>query len=77
MVKPDKDGWDEPTTEAILKEINAGTLDDRLHRPVARAAQAAHAEHADVRREDAAREAADPATATTSACRGRATARRS
>ena len=33
-----------------------GHLDDRLHRPVARAAQAAHEEHGDLRREDAARQ---------------------
>ena len=31
-------------------------VDDRLHRPVARAAQAAHEEHVHLRREDAARE---------------------
>ena len=50
-------------------------LDHRLHRPDARAPEGAHAQHGDLRREDAARQAAGRATATTSACRGRATAR--
>ena len=31
MVK-DKDGWDEPTPESILKEINKRHVHDRLHR---------------------------------------------
>ena len=54
-----------------------GHVDHRLHRPVAGAAEAAHAEHVDVRREDRCAPAAGRATATTSDCRGRATGRRS
>ena len=54
MVK-DKDGWDEPTPESILKEINTGTWTIGYTGPVAGAAEAAHEEHVDVRREDAAR----------------------
>ena len=55
--KPDGDAkFEEPTPESMLKEINNGDVDDRLHGPVARAAEAAHEEHEHVRREDAARE---------------------
>ena len=77
IVKPDPNKMDEPEPESILREINKGVVDDRLHRAVAGAAEAAHEEHEHVRREDAARARAARATATTSACRGRATARRS
>jgi formate dehydrogenase major subunit len=42
--------------ERAEKEINAGLLDHRLHRPVARAPAGAHAQHARLRREDAAGE---------------------
>ena len=51
-----KGGMDEPEIEDILREINQGMLDHRLHRPVARAAEGAHAQHARLRREDAARQ---------------------
>ena len=51
----DKDGWDEPTPESILQGDQPRHVDDRLHRAVAGAAEAAHEEHVDVRREDAAR----------------------
>ena len=71
-----------PRSRTILREINQQLLDHRLHRPVARAAEGAHAQHARLRREDAARQGRHrqgdrlrASTATTSACRGRATAR--
>ena len=51
-------------------------LDDRLHRPVAGAAAAAHAAPGDLRQDDAAGRTAALATANTMACRGPAGARR-
>ena len=49
-------GGEEPSMEDTLRnEINARRVDHRLHRPVARAPAGAHAQHARVRREDAAR----------------------
>ncbi len=51
-------------------------VDDRLHRPVAGATQAAHGQPAHLRQGDAARPTAARATATTTACRGRAGAPR-
>ena len=51
-----KGGMMEPEIESILREINQSVLDHRLHRPVARAAEGAHAQHERLRREDAARQ---------------------
>ena len=53
---PGKGGMQEPEVESILREINQTQLDDRLHRPVARAAEGAHAQHERLRRQDAARQ---------------------
>ncbi len=51
-----KGGMMEPEIEAILREINKSCWTHRLHRPVARAAEGAHAQHERLRREDAARQ---------------------
>ena len=57
IVKPDAERKiEEPEIESVLARDQQGDVDDRLHRPVAGAAEAAHEAHEHVRREDAARE---------------------
>ncbi len=46
-------GMDEPVPEDILREINRVVLEHRLHRPEPGAAEGAHAQHGQLRREDA------------------------
>ena len=68
-----------PVAEDVLREINRGGWSHRLLRPVAGAAEGAHEEPGQVRPGDAARAQGRSrrSAATTTACRGRAGARRS
>ena len=50
----DKTGWDEPLVEDMTARDQRRQLDHRLHRPVARAPEGAHAQHGALRPEDAA-----------------------
>ena len=57
IVKPDaKDKFERAGARVDPAGDQPRHVDDRLHRPVARAAEAAHEEHGHVRREDAARQ---------------------
>ena len=54
-MKKDKDGWDEPTPESILKEINRGTWTIGYTGQSPERLKLHMAEHGDVRHQDAAR----------------------